>query len=98
MNSPLDNLKQQYAAELRKVDNDEKLLKHLEHEIRVLEEAAEPAGQRQAYMHLHKVFKAAQCSSHKTTRDVVLQQQGRSNKASWVCLQLEAYPACLHPH
>ncbi len=35
--SPLQNLEQQYAAEVVKVDADEKLLKRLERGIRVLQ-------------------------------------------------------------
>jgi len=45
MSSPLENLEQQYAAEVVKVDADEKLLKRLERGIRVLKGVAEPAGQ-----------------------------------------------------
>ncbi len=48
MSSPLENLEQQYAAEVVKVDADEKLLKRLERGIRVLKGVAEPAGQCRA--------------------------------------------------
>ena len=40
--SPLDSLKQQYAAEVVKGDADDKLLKCLEHGIRVPKGVAEP--------------------------------------------------------
>ena len=48
MSSPLKSLKQQYAAEVVKVDADENLLKRLECGIRVLKGVAEPAGQCRA--------------------------------------------------
>ncbi len=48
MTSPLENLKQQYAAEVVKVDADEEFLKRLERGTRVLQGVAEPAGQCRA--------------------------------------------------
>ncbi len=45
MSSPLENLEQQYAAEVVKVDADEELLKRLERGIRGLKGVAEPTGQ-----------------------------------------------------
>ena len=44
MSSPLENLEQQYAAEVVKVDADEGLLKRLERGIRGLKGVAELAG------------------------------------------------------
>ncbi len=44
MSSPLEILEQQYAAEVVKVDADEKLLKRVERGIRGLKGVADPAG------------------------------------------------------
>ena len=45
MSTPLENLEQQYAAEVVKVDADEGLLKRLERGIRGLKGVAESTGQ-----------------------------------------------------
>lgn len=45
MSTPLENLEQQYAAEVVKVDADEGLLKRLERGIRGLKGVAESIGQ-----------------------------------------------------
>ena len=44
MSTPLENLEQQYAAEVVKVDADEGLLKRLERGIRGLKGVAESTG------------------------------------------------------
>jgi len=92
MSSPLENLKQQYAAEVVKVDADEELLKRLDRGIRLLKEVAEPAGPCREYTNA-KFLKTVKAGLIVASAFALT-----SPTASQPCLLLEAYQACLHLH
>jgi len=92
MSSPLKNLEQQYAAEVVKVDADEKLLKRLERGIWVLKGVAEPAGQVPS-LSIPWFLKTV-----KAGLIVASAFSFSSPTASQSCLLFEAYRACLHLH